>query len=90
MISDTEAVLHAHLTAAEDERDQLAARVRVLEEALREYAQHQSWRCDYAPHFYMTAEARALVPEGDCACGLNRTLRDLALHRDHGLEKEQR
>lgn len=42
-----------------------------LLEVIREYVEHQSWRCAHPPHYYLTAEARkARVDDGDCACGL--------------------
>jgi hypothetical protein len=39
----------------------------LLAEAI-EYTDHQSWRCDHPPHWYL-ADSSA-IPEGDCPCGL--------------------
>ena len=39
------------------------------------YADHQSWRCQYPPHFYIS-DPRG-VPKHDCPCGLNAFLREL-------------
>jgi len=50
----------------------LAAEVERLREALGEYADHQSWRCEHPPHYYLAGDP----PEnGDCACGLLGTLK---------------
>jgi hypothetical protein len=48
-----------------------------LREALREYAAHQSWRCEHPSHWYMVD--RAVVPVDDCPCGLLGTLKRLGL-----------
>jgi hypothetical protein len=39
----------------------------LLQEALDEYADHQSWRCQHPPHYYLAGDPPA---DGDCACGL--------------------
>lgn len=49
-------------------------RIAELEAVIREYAEHQSWRCEYAPHYYLVNP-----PTDDCACGLDGTLRALGL-----------
>jgi hypothetical protein len=61
---------------------ELQAERDALREALVEYAEHGSWRCEHAPHYYLTDEGRADIPEGDCPCGLDGTLRKLGLHPD--------
>lgn len=39
----------------------------LLRESL-DYAEHNSWRCEYPPHFYYVGAVD--VPEGECPCGL--------------------
>jgi hypothetical protein len=55
-----------------------------LREALREYANHTSWRCEHLPHFYLAdkAAAEAIMAREDCFCGLVKTLRDLGVEVD--------
>lgn len=48
-----------------------------LREAMREFATHQSWRCEHAPHWHMVDPSR--VPEGDCPCGLLGVVKALGL-----------
>jgi hypothetical protein len=60
----------------------MPSHARLLEEALLEYAEHQSWRCDYPPHWYLVEPS--VVPENDCPCGLLGTLATLGLVWDHG------
>jgi hypothetical protein len=55
------------------------ARVEQLEQALREYAEHQSWRCQYADKQYYLVHS---PPVDDCACGFDKTMRELGLHPD--------
>jgi hypothetical protein len=46
------------------------ARVRELEEGLREaleYAEHESWRCQWPPRYYLTSPPK----DGHCPCGLS-------------------
>lgn len=59
----------AMCTEAED-------RIRELEEAMREYAQHTSWRCEHPPHYYLVERSGGYV---GCPCGLDATLRELGL-----------
>lgn len=54
-------------------------RVAALEEAVREYADHQSWRCAHPPHFYLAETPPDLLAGEDCACGLTGTLKKLRL-----------
>jgi hypothetical protein len=40
----------------------------LLGEAMTEYVDHQSWRCEHRPHFYLIGgEPR----DGHCPCGLD-------------------
>jgi hypothetical protein len=55
--------------------------VEELREALREYAQHNSWRCEHAPHYYL-AGGKDRDPELGCPCGLDKTLRELGITDD--------
>jgi hypothetical protein len=41
----------------------------LLREGLDDYAQHDSWRCGYPPHYYL-ADNGAENLKGDCPCGL--------------------
>lgn len=49
----------------------------VLLHIIREYADHDSWRCGHPPHFYRTGPPMA---EGYCACGLVQDLHAAGLH----------
>lgn len=51
--------------------------VEQLRDALCEYAAHQSWRCEHAPHWYMVDSS--VVPAGDCPCGLLATFAQLGV-----------
>jgi hypothetical protein len=55
-------------------------------EALREYAEHQSWRCAYPPHYYFADPevARLVVLDGDCPCGLLKVLRSFGIEGEGG------
>lgn len=41
----------------------------LLREGLDDYAQHDSWRCAYPPHYYLANDGAKHL-EGDCPCGL--------------------
>lgn len=47
-------------------------------EAVREYAEHQSWRCAYPERDWYLVNPR-VVPPGDCPCGLLMTLHRLGI-----------
>jgi hypothetical protein len=40
------------------------------------WAQHDSWRCEYPPHYYF---ADGPPDDGDCACGLLSALREAGI-----------
>jgi hypothetical protein len=52
---------------SEREEMELRLRIRLLEEALTEYAEHTAWRCHYRSRY------------GQCLCGLDDTMRALGL-----------
>ena len=49
-----------------------------LVEIIREYAQHDSWRCEHPPHFYLASPEP--LPDGTCPCGLVDALHATGLH----------
>lgn len=58
-----------------------------LTHLVTEYATHQSWRCEHAPHWHLVDPSS--VPEGDCPCGLLGALGEVGLapepeEHDHG------
>lgn len=54
------------------------ARIELFQDAIREYAQHNSWRCEHREHnFYLVGRDAKKNP--DCPCGLDATLRELGL-----------
>lgn len=61
------------MTAADDLNDAidtLGGRLRVAEDALKEYADHQSWRCAHPDRYPW---------DPDCPCGLASTLAALGI-----------
>ena len=58
------------LARAESERDRLAQEHDELLAEFHEYAEHQSWRCGHAPHYYLVG-GEALE---SCPCGLDEVL----------------
>jgi hypothetical protein len=63
--------MHEGLRKAWAERD-------ALEQALKDYGDHQSRRCEYPPHYYLAGDP----PTDDCPCGFDKTMRELGLHPD--------
>jgi hypothetical protein len=66
------------------ERDEARERLAEAVEALREYGDHQSWRCAHPPHWYLCDSS--VVPDGNCPCGLRGVLSRFEegyLDRDH-------
>jgi hypothetical protein len=53
-----------------DEVERLREELR-LTRAVAQYAQHDSWRCEYPPHYYLT------TPTNGCPCGLDAALEAL-------------
>jgi hypothetical protein len=52
-------------------------REQALADALREYAAHNSWRCEHPPHWYLVHPE--VIAEDDCPCGLLGTFRALGV-----------
>jgi hypothetical protein len=52
-----------------DVRVELLDEARALLAEAIEYTDHQSWRCDHPPHWYLVDSS--VIPEGDCPCGLH-------------------
>jgi len=52
----------------------------LLIEADREYLSHQSWRCEYPPHYYIAK--RASDGHVGCPCGLDEFLKRIPVARE--------
>ena len=68
----------AYVTELAAEIARLYAENALLREAVRDYAQHTSWRCEHRPHYYFASGVNRDQEIG-CPCGLDRTLRELGL-----------
>lgn len=47
----------------------LLEEIRALTAVVNDYAQHDSWRCEHPPHYYLANDGAKQLG-GDCACGL--------------------
>jgi hypothetical protein len=54
--------------------------VEQLRQIVLDYAQHDSWRCAYPPHYYLVDPPE----KGDCACGLLGRLRAVGIEPSSG------
>jgi hypothetical protein len=66
--------VEARIEQLKAELDEALARAERAEMALRDYADHQSWRCGYPDRYPW---------DPDCPCGLMATLRDLCIDRSN-------
>lgn len=48
-------------------------------DALLPYVEHDSWRCEHPPHYYLADTPADLLEGRDCYCGLIATLEELSV-----------